>query len=87
MTELHRIIALFIAVAALAASAIGADASAKPISGDHKPTVECIRAPCGPANPPKVEHPHKPDVVCIRAPCGPFKPRDLERSQKRATKL
>jgi hypothetical protein len=72
MTDVSRILALLIAAGALGATAIGTDAFAKPISGNQKPTIVCIKAPCGPApHYPRVEHQHKPEVVCIRAPCGP----------------
>jgi hypothetical protein len=72
MTDVYRVLALLITAGALGAIATGTDAFAKPISKDQKPTIVCIRAPCGPApHHPRVEHQHKPEVVCIRAPCGP----------------
>ena len=73
MRDVNRILALLIAAGAIGAMASGANAFGKPNSGDQKPRIVCIKAPCGPSNlHPKVEHQHKPEVVCIRAPCGPF---------------
>ena len=88
MTAINPILALLISAGALGAASIGTDAFAKPISGNQKPTIMCIRAPCGPApHRPRVEHEYKPEVVCIRAPCGPFEPKNPPKALVHEPKL